>query len=273
MSEQDNAIPALTGTAIDKITTLAQEAYEHTLVAIRPPAEPEDVYYTVNTKTGEISGPIVAQPGVHNPTFESVESLAEWAEGLLTREFSCVQGHYTGNCVSVRAIDNNGRRVVGSMPFTFQEQFTSLRNMSGQHLPHKTFYNTLRTTFRDAVDQDVLRIFRKIDWERNTSASGEVGTGRASMSKAVQEKVSGHAAELPEEILLFLGVIDSSEGRSIREGVTCAIITRGEDQTIALVPTANQLERAKEAAINRLVREFRDTLENAGISVYNSTPE
>ena len=224
--------------AIQVVAGLAQQAQTVNLAALPHPAEPPDVYSIYNQRTGEIvKDRITAEPKpiLCRQVLNTAALVACAQAGTNGAIYYNKQG-----CVAIHTGADN-RRYRVDLPLPFSEEFIQCRTLASNAYPQRQFWNLLRTTFADAVDESIIRIFKTLKWSDSGAVNSSVSVGKESLGKSVMADVSGEGS-IPDTINMFITALDATQFRTKRYPLRCAVDTIIESRAFRLIPVANDLD-------------------------------
>lgn len=148
-------------------------------------------------------------------------------------------------CV-VLVLDDADRRDKMTFQLTYWSAFYTLVQLSASVVRYsqRDFVRLLQVHL--GVDRAIMTPFRKLDWNQQIHATGEVTPGRERLGKDVASQVAGTSG-LPEDILMSTPVY-AEQGERETVQVRCLIDTFPAEEKLALIPLPGEVEAAIDAA-------------------------
>lgn len=256
MSEQ-----TLGAASIAAIQKLAETAQVHDIVAFRPPAEPADVYYIGSNRKGDFVR-MVAEPGDYIEQHWHSDAVVAFVAANPTGGTIYISD---GQIVGVVTNADGKRRRIARFGFGKQDPFLDLTGAVARGY-EKTipFWNRLRTVHRDTIDQNIAARFRNVEFKSGDIVTATAGHDTKGQNRRYAESATdGDAGSLPDEITFQVGVYSVQQRRFDKHAVVCAIDISGSQEGFKIIPVANSLERAREAALDVLEKDIRDAINEA----------
>lgn len=242
----------LTSEVVQSIAALSAEAVSHDLKIIRPEAEPKDVYYLLNSRTGATER-IVAHKHPINVVLHDLRSLEDWISGDST---NCGKIFVGRNAIVAYRLNAAGQRETAKIELNASEPFLFLAKK--EPLQQRPFWMALRTKLRDCLSSDFVAAVSSIKWGVSSDGASTVAVGKESLSRSAVASIRTEAA-IPDDIVVTFPVFSNEFARNRHEAITCAVDLSPEAKTFALIPHRNHLDDA----VANTIKSIAETIQTA----------
>jgi hypothetical protein len=175
----------------------------------------------------------------------------------------------TGEVVAV--LDDTDRRERVTMHLRKNAAYAKLLYLaSNPTISQGELINLLRMELRDiSCRTTLLEAVRKIKFSSFTEGHSDLGQGRESLGKSIENKVSG-ASELPEDLLITTPMFDNPGERDESFTIELLFEVMASDSKFRIKPVPASLENAADNALQKIRSEIVEQLE--GVRVFFGTP-
>lgn len=264
--------------AILALTELAQKAVTSAqkLTFIKPPAEPEHIYYTVDDK-GTVQR-IEAEPAYRQHSVTSAKGIESIVRAMVT----------TGKApspvvwVSPRGIvffpDDVTRRDFITSKLTLHPQFVPILEMASEprRFSQKDLVHYLRVTNAGAEtrsSESLLSWIRSMRREAGASGAQALGTGRESMARSVTNAwMSESGLECPPEFTLKVPIFTDPWSVNEKREVTIYIGLEGEKEAVFFLSVSPEIINWRVEAAAGIAAMLRTSFEPGLGAEQSATP-
>lgn len=241
----------------------------------RPVNEASDVVYFMDPKSEETKRHLATLSPLR-VTLESVDSLARWADPGLNGQIQssilfaspvCLSGART---VSVPGIDGI-RREAALVHLSSTDQYNSILIAADQPRLQRPFWLWLCSSLSGAVPDGFVQAFKNLVWSAAAKSSGTVDHGKQSYARDIVEEVTG-ASSFPETVIVNTTVYALREASKRTYPVHCVVDLDCEAKTIRLIPRADMLQAARDAAYADILSTLQSELPE-GVALYEGYPK
>lgn len=254
--------------AIEKVKHLALEAAS--LLTVKVPAEPEDVYYLHDRKSGKYDR-MTAEPKPRGYSASRLVDVVDLVKEFAARDASKkIVIFAAGGVVTVLLDEDGGRRERLKLTAPKSAQYLRLVKMCDERpFSHVDFVDLLRIDLHGAVSDDFLGLVKSMKFRADSSGMSDVSPGRESMGRQVENEVLASGKVIPETTVLRVPVYEDlvdEDGQVYTGRVECVFVTSAGNCTLRLVPLKDQLLAAVREA-DAWVLEKLKPLEELGENV------
>lgn len=243
---------------VEAISGLAVRATEPRI--LRDAADPRKAYVVAN---GQLQETTVQPPLLASPV-ETFESLFD-AIKMFGGEQASVW--HDRHCV-VAMLDNADRLEEVRLALRVSEQFKALASLP-KAFDQRALILFLKRNLAGAVDDTLISIFRKLDFQKREEGGATIKHGDESLGRGIHAAVTG-SAEIPEFLTATIVVYSNPE---IRFSVTVRLSVDIDVQrcVIELTPLPDEIERAILATQEYINSTLLD-LAPQHVAIFNGTP-
>lgn len=243
---------------VEAISGLAIRASEPKL--LKDAVDPRTAYLVANG----VCTPTTVQPPLLKSPVETFESLFD-----AIKTFGGEAASVWHNRNSVVAMLDNADRLEGvRLALRMSDQFKALTSLP-KAFDQRSLILFLKRNLAGAVDETLISIFRKLDFQKREDGGGAIKHGDESLGRSIQAAVTG-AAEIPEFVTATVIVYSNPE---VRFSVTVRLSVDIDVQrcVIELTPLPDEIERAILATQEYIGTTLLD-LAPEQVAIFNGTP-
>lgn len=171
--------------------------------------------------------------------------------------------------------DDETRRDRITLALEQSEPLKKLQAIAGKPIDQREFLLLLRTTFARCLGRagNLYAVLRAVKFQVNQAGHSNVGPGKASIGKTLEQEITG-SADLPETIELDLPIFETGFPM-LRGVVECALEADPATQKFSLIPLSGDIEREiaeAEAKIADLLVDGLKLVNAESVPVYYGSP-
>jgi len=254
----------------------------HTAV-IKPPAEPQHIYFT-----READGALTQRKAEVAPRSYFASSLRDLAElyGVLTEAAKrrITDGAdlpssiaFIGNDFVQIVLDEQGtRRERLSFKLTVTRAFTALRRLATgpEAMDQNALIELLRIELHGCVDRATIQLLRSLKNTASTSGESTITASTRALSRSVVVEASAGGDEVPDEIVANTPIYEQfAHGDGCkRHPIRCGLVMNVETFEFTMIPLAGELEQAYLTEEQRIAEELRFLVEKNNCTVVCGLP-
>jgi hypothetical protein len=254
--------------ATDGIAALSEGAAKFEF--LKPPAEPEHVYYIRNGQKLERAE---ADP---KPRDHQAHDLATL--GRICREFA--GGEEIGDQQRVAVwysrygvtafLDDEQRRDRVRLVLAASQQIRMLEKWEGaiSWLDQAALIRTLRIHFPGL--QGLIEALRRLKFRVNQGGEKVIEHGKTSIGNSLDAELAG-TGSLPEDVMVHFPAF-AGNNLAIWSSVSCLVEIDAKAEKVAIVPEAGSVEKAWLNVEDSLGRKLDELFTDSGVLVYRGVP-
>lgn len=256
-----------------------QELFRATnpLVVVKPPAEPDHIYYLTDQEGGNIQR-VEADPQPRRHTASDLSAIVAFARefhGLDSadqdeRNDVDVWYHRTG---VVCLLDSQSRRDRITLPLAYSEPLKVLQNLDGKpcSFSQKEFVRLLKVNLANCVDGALISALCYLKFKATTDGESSIGHAKVSVGKSISAQVTGQK-EFPEVIHVSVPIFHGFMHHATH-AVACALEIEPTNERFSLTPLPGEIELCIRAAEDEIGQKLKADLEDSGITqIYYGVP-
>lgn len=238
---------SLKSAAIRDVSELAVQAAGPKI--LKPDAEPNHVYLIARSD-GTIERVEADAPHLRG----SLTTPAELADWIADHHFpeSTVNPARWGVYICppvgdvaprVEFVDETDGRDRLKVALIYSESYIALMGVQGKRINQAEFVRLLAIKLNGCTPgKEFVSIFRRLQWRKDGSTTGDYNRGRESMGKSLQQEIVG---ELPEDVILEVPIFERGRAKAMR----CAIEIFPDTEQLALTLYPGEQVAAMDAAL------------------------
>lgn len=234
------------------------------LQVVRPPAEPDDVYY-LNSQSISGEGYVrrIAEPGPRRYCPADLTAFAAAVDYFTPDEVNGVNRCviFCGQARVVALFDEAGaRRDRLLFALTTSDQFDRLCAWAAarKQYDHRGFVECLRTELTGAVPPDFLLAIRNLKFAAAGEKVSNLAPGKETLGQKVQREVCADGKAIPEEVTFDVFVYEDLTDEAVVQTIRCALIVDLEQGQFTIVPMAGEIATAQRNTDQHIAASLRE---------------
>lgn len=288
----------------DALKFLTDQAIAAHTAVIKPPCEPEHVYFIRN-----LDGTLHKIEADVAPRRYHASSLADLAKlyGTLVGKGTAEDGDdvraiafVDDHCIQIVLDERVARRERLLLKLDVTEAVTVLRELrereylkARKNMDQDELVGLLRMRLHGCVDKATIELFRSLKSTKSGAAESTLTQSTRGMARSVLIQASAAGGEVPDDIVVTTAIFEqfampntSKHGTQVvadpgetvdavapkRYAIRCGVVMNVEDFTFTMVPLAGELEQACLAEEQRIAEELRFLVEKNNCIVVCGSP-